>query len=120
MHENFSESEFKCNCGTCGKGFNDLNAISFGRLCTARTLAGVPFIILSSIRCHTQNSISGGAENSSHLTGNAFDIKATDSRIRFKIIEACLNAGFRRIGVSRGFVHVDDDQTKNQEVAWLY
>lgn len=120
MNEHFSEKEFVCRCGTCGKGFQDINAISFGRLCTARMLAGVPFIILSSIRCKTQNHIAGGVDGSSHLTGQAFDIKATDSRTRFKIIEACLNAGFKRIGVNHGFIHVDDDQTKDQEVAWLY
>lgn len=120
MNEHFSEKEFVCGCGNCGKDFQFINAISFGRLCTARMLAGVPFIITSSIRCKTWNHQVGGAETSSHLTGQAFDIKATDSRTRFKIIEACINAGFKRIGVSRGFIHVDDDQTKDQEVAWLY
>lgn len=120
MNEYFSAHEFKCKCGNCDKGIDDINPISLGRLFTARMLAGVPFIILSSIRCQTQNRLVNGVEQSSHLTGNAFDIKATNSVVRFKVIEAALNAGFKRIGIARGFVHIDDDDSKSPEVAWLY
>lgn len=116
----FKESEFFCRCGTCGKGFRDINTLSLGRLMSARHLAGVPFIINSSIRCRTQNHIAGGRENSAHLTGQAFDIKATDSHTRFKILKAVIDAGFTRIGIAKGFIHVDDDCNKPVEVNWLY
>ena len=120
MHEHFTKDEFKCGCGNCDKDIDHINPISLGRLFTARTLAGVPFVITSSIRCATWNHQIGGVEDSSHLTGEAFDIKATDGYTRFKIIEAALNSGFKRIGIAKGFVHVDDDNTKTPQVIWLY
>ena len=36
------------------------------------------------------------------------------------MIEAFLDAGFRRIGVGSTFIHVDSDEEKAQDVIWTY
>jgi hypothetical protein len=43
-----------------------------------------------------------------------------NSRERFLIVSACIVAGFTRIGVGSGFIHVDDDPGKPPKVLWLY
>lgn len=86
----------------------------------ARTIANIPFIITSGYRCEAHNEAVGGKSNSAHTRGRAADIKATDSRSRFLIVEALLAAGFTRIGVAKTFIHADDDPTLPQEVMWDY
>ena len=116
--ENFHKSEFQCGCG-CGLGFESMSSKLLNRLDIARELAGIPFIINSSIRCAQHNDNQGGRINSAHLTGNAVDIKTTNSTARFAIIESLLCAGFNRIGVYGTFIHVDNDLTKPQKVFWV-
>lgn len=86
----------------------------------AREIAGIPFFITSGFRTKAHNKKVGGKEDSSHLTGHASDIKVGGSRQRFKIVEACIQAGFKRIGIASSFVHVDNDSTKAAEVIWTY
>jgi zinc D-Ala-D-Ala carboxypeptidase len=86
----------------------------------AREIAGVPFVITSGFRTKAHNKKVGGKEDSAHLTGHAADIKVGGSRQRFKIVEACIQAGFTRIGIASTFVHVDNDTTKAAEVIWTY
>lgn len=66
------------------------------------------------------NLAEGGARLSGHLTGHALDIKASDSRTRFVIIKALMDAGFNRIGIANGFIHADDAPYSAKEVVWLY
>ena len=86
----------------------------------ARGMAGVPFVITSGIRSEDRNREVGGVETSSHLTGHAVDIAAESSRERFLILDALLQCGARRIGIGDTFIHVDTDESKPQEVAWVY
>lgn len=120
MTRYFKDSEFYCKCGNCAKDHTDIDKFSLSKLDEARHIAGIPFVLNSSIRCVTQNHISGGRPNSAHLTGQAFDIKATDSASRYIILTALLRAGFSRVGIAKGFIHADDDATKPQRVCWLY
>lgn len=113
----FTEEEFKCKCG-CGEGEMDESLLS--HLDYAREVAGVPFTITSGYRCKEHNAKVGGKATSSHLVGKAVDIKATDSRSRYCILGALYAAGFNRIGIHPDFIHVDNDHTKSEEVAWLY
>ena len=112
----FTAREEQCPC--CGSGglapdFRD-------KLNKARQIADVPFILTSAFRCAARNAEVGGAETSSHLAGLAVDIKCSDSRSRWILIDALKQAGFNRIGVGKTFIHVDDDLTKPQGVVWLY
>lgn len=102
-----------------GSGSN-MDAQFLEMLDNAREIAGIPFIINSGYRTKAHNKKVGGKDDSSHLTGHAADIKAVGSRQRYKILEACYQAGFTRIGVGTNFIHVDNDSTKPTEVIWLY
>jgi uncharacterized protein YcbK (DUF882 family) len=97
-----------------------MSKVLMAMLDQARGLAGVPFVINSAWRCYDHNEAVGGKETSAHLFGYAVDISCTASRNRYKIIKALITAGFSRIGISKSFIHVDIDGTKDAEVAWLY
>jgi zinc D-Ala-D-Ala carboxypeptidase len=92
----------------------------------ARAEAGIPFKITSGFRTpeyHKDLTRRGykTARNSAHLKGLAADIAVTSSKNRLIIIEALLFVGFRRLGIGMGgFIHVDLDPTKAQDIAWTY
>ena len=113
----FKKAEFACKDGC---GLNNINESFIAKLENARRYAGVAFYINSGCRCEKHNADSGGKEDSAHLKGLAADIRTDSSYFRFKILEALLETGFTRIGVGKNFIHVDVDETKPQEVAWMY
>ena len=86
----------------------------------ARERAGIPFVINSGIRTPERNAEVGGVPDSAHVRGYAVDISAPTSRARFLITRAVLDAGFKRVGIGRTFVHVDTDPEKADELIWLY
>lgn len=112
----FKRTEFNCPC--CNQ--NAMNSDFMSRLDEARGYAGIPFIISSGYRCHRHNKKVGGSSTSSHLKGCAVDIKCVDSRSRYLILEALLDAGFSRIGIGKDFIHVDNDLSKSNNVLWIY
>ena len=89
------------------------------RLDQARAFADIPFIINSAYRS-PEHPLSIENPTSSHIKGLAVDIKATDSTTRFKILDALLFVGFKRIGFGKTFIHVDSDYDKTQDVIWTY
>lgn len=117
----FNENEFDCQCG-CGLGIDQMDEYVLLMIEEAREIADTPFIITSAIRCKKHNHRIGGSATSSHLSGHALDIDIIDNRIRFIIKKSLYDAGFTRIGDSKGggFIHVDNDPGKNQFVEWLY
>ena len=115
--EDFKEEEFTCKCG-CRKVAMIPSFIH--RLQAARTEAGVPFKIRSGFRCRQHNLDVGGLDTSSHPRGVAVDIEATTSYFRYRIINACINANFKRIGIGKDFIHVDTDNRKPDQLIWLY
>ena len=91
----------------------------------ARGIAGIPFKISSGYRTDEYNqSLSArgysASPNSSHLRGEAADIVCKSSADRWTILTALQEAGFRRIGIAKTFIHVDNDSSKSEEVIWLY
>ena len=118
LTENFTRGEFTCFC--CGASQISMELVE--RLQKARNIAGIPFIISSGVRCERHNEAVGGEPNSSHLRGLAADIATNytaKSRQRYVILDALLEAGFCRIGISERFIHVDIDMNKSQDVLWL-
>ena len=87
-------------------------------LCEARKIADVPFKINSGYRTIAHNTKVGGVSNSAHLKGYAADISTPNGKHQEKILIALRQAGFKRFGVYKNFVHVDNDPTKKQFVAW--
>lgn len=72
-----------------------------------RELVQVPVIINSGYRSKAHNKLVGGAPNSQHLLGKAFDIRITDALSREKIKFHAKEAGFTGIGDYQNFVHLD-------------
>jgi zinc D-Ala-D-Ala carboxypeptidase len=107
-----------------GSGLNmDKDFLSM--LDNARDIAKTPFRITSGYRTKEHNiaiykKLGKKPIKSSHLKGVACDIACNDSRARFLIINALLEAGFTRIGIASNFIHVDSDCEKSQNVIWTY
>ena len=116
--KNFNISEFD-SPDVIGSG-KLMDASFLLMLDKARDIAGVSFSITSGYRTDAHNSKVGGVSNSSHKIGKASDIACSDSGKRSKIITALLAVGFTRIGVASSFIHVDNDNTKSQDVIWTY
>lgn len=117
MAQYFTLTEFDCKC-KCGKNNIDPNLIVC--LDEARELAQVPFIINSGCRCEKHNRRVRGSRTSSHLKGIAVDIKATNSKTRFAILQSLFMSGFSRIGIHKRFIHVDIDHKKPSTVVFIY
>ena len=111
----FKLDEFRCKCGCGGLKISNRSA---KKLDNARAIAGIPFIILSAYRCEEHNNKVSQVEMSAHRTGHAYDIKATNSRDRCKILISLITAGFNRFGLYSNFIHVDDDPSKPKDVMW--
>jgi uncharacterized protein YcbK (DUF882 family) len=112
----FTLDEFECSC--CQE--NEMKEEFLERLDEARALSSVPFVITSGYRCPEHNKAIGGVTGSSHTKGWAADIACPSSRHRWNIISSLIAAGFDRIGVSDGFVHVDYDPDKLVDLIWTY
>jgi hypothetical protein len=85
----------------------------------ARTIAGVPIVITSGLRTPEHNAEVGGVADSAHLKGLAADLQCSDSSNRYAIIYGLYVAGFKRIEICKGHIHVDIDESKDQRVIFL-
>jgi len=85
---------------------------------------GAPVKINSGVRSIAHNKSVGGTENSAHLikdgVGNAIDVSCTNSRLRFIILDTAIRSGIKRIGIGENFIHLDTDNSLDQEVIWHY
>lgn len=96
-----------------------MDADFLAKLDKAREFAKVPFVINSAYRS-PEHPESIKNPTSSHIKGLAVDIKTTDSRTRYKVLNSLMHVGFNRIGIAGTFIHVDDDTDKSQQVIWTY
>jgi zinc D-Ala-D-Ala carboxypeptidase len=90
----------------------------------AREEAQIPFKINSGFRTEAKNKeiyrlLRKTPIKSSHLKGYAADIHCNNSQHRSIIVRALINVGFTRLGISKTFIHVDNDQDKLDAI-WLY
>ena len=85
----------------------------------ARSVYGRPMHVTSGYRTRAHNHKVGGAINSAHMEGLAADIRCKSNIDRIEMILAFIEAGFRRIGVARTFIHVDCDPSK-RDAMWTY
>lgn len=113
----FSPKEFTCDGVEC---FSKMDEELLAMLDIARETAGIPFKINSSWRSEEKNKAINGAKNSAHLRGYAVDIHCTNSSDRYIIIDALINVGFKRLGIAKTFIHVDNDPSLPDLVTWLY
>ena len=113
----FKPSEFECKCGC---GLNNIDPHLVYLLDTLRKIISAPIIITSGCRCKEHNKLVGGKNNSAHLKGLAVDIRVASDKYRYQLIRIALTMEFNRIGISKKFIHLDIDETKTQDVVWLY
>lgn len=122
--KNFNELDFEMCTPKCS--ISAMSDAFMNRLQYARDLAGIPFVLNSAYRSSDYDKSKGRTGTGFHTLGHAVDIKCTSSRDRYKILNACLLAGFSGIGIGPTFIHVDDrysvdgTDSKNVPVIWLY
>ena len=101
--EHFKVSEFACKDGS-NKLKVDIEGVIM--LEEGRQIIKRPITVVSGYRTAEYNKQCGGAENSYHLNGQAFDIKAEGIEpLKLGIIMA--SVGFKGIIIYKDFVHVD-------------
>ena len=86
----------------------------------ARHNAGIPFKINSGYRTQEHNMYVGGRFGSSHKKGLAVDIAYNGSRERYLILNSLMDIGITRFGIGKSFIHCDIDNSKDEDVIWLY
>lgn len=118
MAKYFKESEFKKCVPSCS--LRDMNPRTLERLDMAREIAGIPFVLTSAYRSPAWEKAKGRTGTGAHTKGMAVDIRCNTDANRYRIITACLKAGFVRFGIAKNYIHVDDDPTKMQNIVWHY
>lgn len=118
MSKYFAASEFvkcspPCSISQMDGGFLDL-------MDRVREAAGIPLVVNSAFRTRSWELAKGRSGSSAHTKGLAMDIRCNTSQNRYKIINAALACGIRRIGIGKSFVHLDNDPSLPQGVIWDY
>jgi len=116
----FSEAEFQRCSPACG--LQDMDADFMSWLDKVREKAGIPLKLTSAYRSQKHEIQQGRSGNSAHTERKAVDIATPDSVTRFKIINAALELGCKRIGINfeKNFVHIDTSKRLDQNVIWKY
>lgn len=114
----FKESEFKACVPSCS--LQDMNQATMNKLDAARELAGIPFVLNSAYRSPAWEKKHGRSGTGAHPNRCGVDIRCNTSANRFKVVTSCLAVGFKRIGIGKTYVHVDNDESKTQNLIWDY
>lgn len=97
-----------------------MNLAFIEKLDAIRKECGFPFAVNSGYRSIAHNALVGGRGESSHTEGLAADIHIKTSSELFKVLEAAIKSGVKRIGIGKTFVHLDLSPTLPNQVIWLY
>ncbi len=121
--KHFKPREFTCKCdGLCDHPVV-ISLDLVAKLDKIRDEIGRPISISSGTRCQRHNNKVGGKPLSAHMPKNdishGVDVKCSDSSLRFALLAAALPL-FKRIGISRNFMHLDDDPELPGNVIWVY
>lgn len=121
----FKFSELECRDGT--SALSDIDTEALEKLIGLRQFHGKPMTINSGHRSVAYSKENGYSVTSAHTKGKAFDIRVRNDKERFALLHtifAAIEHGYhyapQRVGIANGFIHVDWDYSKTQEVAWLY
>ena len=114
----FKESEFQRCVPACS--LQDMQQSTMDKFDRARDIAGIPFIMTCAKRTSAWDKAKGRSGTGAHTTGHAGDIKCLADATRWKIVNALIEAGFKRIGIAKTYIHADDSPNHTQEVIWLY
>lgn len=115
----FKDEEFRKAQPSCS--LSDMDEEFMTKLDLAREIAGCPFIINSAFRSRAYELSKGRSGSSVHIQGRAVDLRCLTNDIRYRIIDALLIVGFRRIGIGSNFIHVDSGYSDSPSpLMWLY
>lgn len=112
----FKDDDFKCQCGCNLDVTDEVKALS-DRL---REVCGIPLIVNSGARCKAHNKEIGASATSSHINGLAVDFKCIKSSDRYIILNSAIRLGIQRIGLHKGFIHIDIARDRADKVVWFY
>ena len=94
-----------------------MDSLFLSQIDNARDYAEIPFRINSGYRCPAHNA-KVGSTSKNHTSGKAADIECLTGPMRLKIVMGLIRAGFRRIGISKTFIHADS--MDEMASIWLY
>lgn len=114
----FTAKEFERCTPNCS--IDHMEQSTLDMLDAAREAAGIPFILNCAFRSVEWDLGKGRNGKSAHTTGNAIDVRCTNSVQRFKIIEAAIKVGFKRIGIAKSFIHLDNSPSLPSPVIFHY
>lgn len=120
-HPNFPEHEFRCKCGNCETGFNQMQPSTLNVLYSVREITGLPMVITSAYRCPNHHE-SIRRPNSAHTRGYAVDFKVTTSQQAYAFMKVLFALGVPRMGWNQKtkFFHFDTDPSLPQMVLFPY
>ena len=101
----FSEEEFNRCTPSCS--LSQMDAQFLDELITARSIANVPFVLLSAYRSPDHDRSRGRSGSGYHTSGRAVDVRCTDGESRLAILEGCFATGLS-VGVYPTFIHIDN------------
>lgn len=122
LTDNFSAHEFACKCPDeyCDmKDGTKMDGAFIQTLQIIREVYKKPIKIRSGLRCKDWNEHEGGEEDSAHTKGLGADLGCLFSRDRYELLPL-IRSLFPRIGIGKDFIHVDMDESKDQDVMWVY
>jgi len=108
-----------------GSGQDSMDMKFVQKIDNLRAEVGRPLKINSGYRTNKQNIAQGGKPASAHKKGRrnkgcAVDIDCRSSGKRFDIVRSSILLRFKRIGIGKTFIHLDDSKTLPSGVMWLY
>ena len=110
----FKPKEFLCSC--CGEEHMEESFVRI--LDELRSRSMTPLKVSSGWRCPKHDEEIHGSGN--HPTGLAADIACWSSGTRYILLRNALSLSIPRIGIGKGFIHLDTNPDKPRFVTWLY
>ena len=118
MSKYFKPAEFRNCTPACEE--RDMNPQFLELLDQFREYVGIPLVLTCAYRSRAYDIQKKRSGNSAHTRGKAVDILCRSNANRFKIVAGAVHFGFRRIGIGKDFIHLDNDETLPQGVMWTY
>ena len=118
----FTEDEFRCNCGQCG-GKADMDSAFMDKLHALRIEYGKAITINpgGGFRCRLHPDEASKDKPGSHAQGKAGDLRTLSGLAKFEIKRLAHKHGFVGIGNGKTFTHLDvghDHATRPAD--WTY
>ena len=117
--KHFTFDEFDCP-NRPGTGHKFMDREFLGMLDEARDISRIKFKILSGYITKEYNrKFPKIVSSSPHLAGRAAHIFCRCPRKRLIIVESLSMVGFQRIGLAREYIHVDNDDLKDNMIWFI-